>query len=41
VTDEAGAKVVDAERVESIRQVLQQTLAPQSEYLERVAEPVY
>jgi [protein-PII] uridylyltransferase len=40
VTDEAGAKVVDAERVESIRQVLQQTLAPQSEYLERVAEPV-
>ena len=41
VTDESGGKVADADRVETIRQVLRQTLAPQTEARERVAEPVH
>ena len=41
VTDESGRKVADSDRVETIRQVLRQTLAPQSEDRERVAEPVH
>lgn len=41
VTDESGGKVADGDRVETIRQVLRQTLAPQSEDRERVAEPVH
>ncbi len=41
LTDESGGKVTDADRVETIRQCLHQTLAPQSEARERVAEPVH
>jgi [protein-PII] uridylyltransferase len=41
VTDENGGKVAAGGRVETVRQVLRQTLAPQSEERERVAEPAY
>ncbi len=41
VTDESGGKVGDSGRVDTIGQVLRQTLAPQSENLERLAEPVH
>ncbi|MSP40598.1 MAG: [protein-PII] uridylyltransferase [Deltaproteobacteria bacterium] len=41
VTDETGKKVIDGERVDNLRQQLCQTLAPQSESRERVAQSVH
>lgn len=41
VTDVAGGKVTDGDRLETIRQTLLQTLSPQSEERERVAESVH
>ena len=41
VTDEGGGKVADASRLEMVGKVLRQTLAPQSEERERVAEPAH
>jgi [protein-PII] uridylyltransferase len=41
VTDEAGGKITDPERVSMIRNFLHQNLAPQNEASERLAEPLH
>ena len=41
VTDEAGGKITDPERVSMIRNFLHQNLAPQNETSERLAEPLH
>jgi [protein-PII] uridylyltransferase len=41
VTDKFGAKVEDAHRVETLRQCLRQSLAPQAETSERLAQSVH
>jgi hypothetical protein len=41
VTDQAGGKLSDPEDVESVRIFLRQTLAPQSETSERVAQSLH
>lgn len=41
ITDEFGNKILDSQRVETIRECLRQTLAPQGETSERVAEPLH
>ena len=41
VTDQFGAKIEDSDRVETLRQFLRQSLAPQDETSERLAQSVH
>ena len=41
VTDQAGGKLTDPEQVETVRQFLQQNLAPQNDTSERPAESLH
>jgi [protein-PII] uridylyltransferase len=41
VTDAAGNKIQDPGQVETVRQYLRQTLTPQHEAGERIAEPLH